>query len=146
MKAVIVEETFNADVKKVWIALTEKAQMKKWYFDLSDFKAEPGFEFTFSGKGSKGELFVHLCKVTEVIPLKKIQYSWEYENREGYSTVTFELFEINKGTTVKVTHTGLDSFPKGHPDFAPESFQKGWNSLIREALRGYLENTNNVER
>ena len=27
----------NAPVEKVWNALTEKEEMKKWYFDISDF-------------------------------------------------------------------------------------------------------------
>ncbi len=140
MRTVIVEETYGVRIEKVWKALTEKEEMKKWYFDLSEFKPEVGFEFKFTGKGSKGELYVHRCRVTKVIPMTMLQYSWAYENREGLSTVTFDLFEVKKGTLLRVTHTGLDSFPQGHPDFALDSFQKGWNSLLKDGLRKYLAN------
>ena len=44
----VIERTCNAPVEKVWKALTDKDQMKKWYFDLPAFKAEKGFEFEFA--------------------------------------------------------------------------------------------------
>ena len=39
----IIERTFNASVEKVWEAITDKDEMKKWYFDL----AELVFEFLY---------------------------------------------------------------------------------------------------
>ena len=48
--------------------------MKQWYFDLSEFKPEPGFEFQFYGEGHKGEKYLHLCKVTDVVPEKRLRY------------------------------------------------------------------------
>ena len=64
---IIVERIYNAPIEKVWNAITDKDEMKKWYFDLAEFKAEPGFEFQFYGEGKQGQKFLHLCKVTEVI-------------------------------------------------------------------------------
>jgi uncharacterized protein YndB with AHSA1/START domain len=52
--------------------------------------------FSFSGHGAKGEKYIHLCKVLEVIENKKISYSWTYKDYQGYSVVTFELFEEGK--------------------------------------------------
>jgi len=46
----IIERSYNASVEKVWQAITDKEQMKQWYFDVSDFKPEVGFEFTFNGE------------------------------------------------------------------------------------------------
>ena len=43
--AIIVERTFNASVGRVWTALTDLNEMRQWYFDLKEFKAETGFEF-----------------------------------------------------------------------------------------------------
>ncbi|MEI9946055.1 MAG: SRPBCC domain-containing protein [Chitinophagaceae bacterium] len=51
----VIERTYNSRIEKVWKAITDKDQMKQWYFDLSEFKPLVGFEFQFSGKGSKGE-------------------------------------------------------------------------------------------
>ena len=47
-----------------------KNEMKKWYFDLAEFKAEVGFKFQFSG-GPPEKQYLHLCEVTEIIPEKK---------------------------------------------------------------------------
>jgi uncharacterized protein YndB with AHSA1/START domain len=137
-QAIIIEKVLDASVKKVWKAITDKDQMKQWYFDLSDFKPEKGFEFKFAGQGQKGQEYVHVCKITEVIPFKKLQYSWQYEQYAGYSVVTFELFEEGNKTRLKLTHTGLETFPQNNPDFARESFTGGWKELITTLLPDFL--------
>ena len=38
MKTVIIEQTLNAPVELVWDALTNVEKMRKWYFDLAEFK------------------------------------------------------------------------------------------------------------
>ena len=136
---VIVEKLVNAPVKKVWQALTDKDLMKQWYFDVSDFQPEVGFEFSFAGKGSKGEEYIHLCKVTEVIPLKRLQYSWQYKEIEGFSIVTFELSAEEDKTLVKVTHTGLETFPQNKTDFGRSSFNGGWTEIITSLLPKFVE-------
>lgn len=136
---IIIEETFNASVETVWQAITDKDKMKQWYFDLKEFKPQVGFEFKFSGQGKKGEKYMHLCQVTEVIPHKKLQYSWQYENHKGHSLVTFELFAEGKKTRLKLTHEGLETFPQNNPDFARESFNAGWTEIITKSLPKYLE-------
>lgn len=137
---VVVEKIYNASVKKVWRAITDKEQMKQWYFDLDDFVAEEGFEFQFPGQGHKGAQYMHLCKITEVIPFKKLQYSWEYKGHPGYSIVMFELFEQGDKVKVRLTHHGLDTFPQDNSDFAIGSFTEGWNSLIGTHLKDFVEN------
>lgn len=135
---IVVEQTFNTGIEKVWQALTDKDEMRKWYFDLSEFKPEAGFEFQFAGQGHKGEKYIHLCKITQVIPQKKLQYSWKYENYDGNSLVTFELFEEGERTRLRLTHEGLETFPQS-PDFARESFNAGWTELITKSLPEYLK-------
>lgn len=44
----VIERVLNASVKKVWAAITDKAQMKIWYFDLEKFEPKVGFEFSLS--------------------------------------------------------------------------------------------------
>lgn len=134
----VIEQLVQAPAARIWQALTNKNEMKLWYFTLDDFKAEPGFEFSFPGQGAKGQQYIHLCKVLQVIPLQKLQYSWQYKGYPGYSVVTFELIQQGAGTLVRVTHEGLDSFPKDNPDFAPQSFQQGWTSLIGKYLPEFV--------
>jgi uncharacterized protein YndB with AHSA1/START domain len=133
---VMVEHIYNAPVPQVWNAITIKEQMKQWYFDVDAFKPEPGFEFTFIGK-NEGRSFVHLCRITEVIPNKKIAYTWRYKDYEGSSLVTFELFAEGEKTRLKLTHTGIESFPD-KPDFAKKNFVEGWTYLISKSLPEFL--------
>ncbi|WP_077346411.1 SRPBCC family protein [Algoriphagus sp. A40] len=135
---VVVEKEVGASKEKVWKALTEKAQMRHWYFDVDGFDAVEGFQFQFVGQGTKGQDFVHLCTITEVIPEHKLQYSWQYEGFPGYSLVTFFLTETATGTKIKVTHLGLETFPQETQDFARENFVMGWNEIIGKLLPDYL--------
>lgn len=139
-KPFIIERTYNASVEKVWKALTDKNEMKEWYFDLKEFKPEPGFEFQFYGEGKTGEKFLHLCKITDAIKNKKLRYSWRYDGYEGISFVTFELFDEGEKTKLKLTHEGLETFPKTvNNDFAKENFVEGWTYLTGISLKEYLE-------
>ncbi len=37
---IIIEQDFNAAASKVWNAITDKDEMKIWYFDLEAFKPD----------------------------------------------------------------------------------------------------------
>ena len=136
----IIERTYDAPVEKVWKALTDKNEMKQWYFDLAEFKPEPGFEFQFYGEGKQGEKFLHLCKIIDAIKNKKLRYSWRYDGYEGISFVTFELFDEGGKTRLKLTHEGIETFPKtANNDFAKENFAEGWTYITGTSLKEYLE-------
>jgi len=136
---VIKEVLLNASASKVWKAITDKDEMKQWYFDLKEFKAEVGFEFQFYG-GDEKKQWLHICKITEVIVEKKLTHSWKYAGYEGISYVTFELFPEGNKTRLKLTHTGLESFPVGEvPEFGRENFDEGWTSIIGTSLKEFVE-------
>ena len=135
----VIERTFNASVEKIWKAITDKNEMKQWYFDLKEFKPEAGFEFQFSGGPAPERQYLHLCKITEVIPKKKLTYGWRYSGYAGISFVTFELFDEGNRTRVKLTHAGLDTFPKEEPDFAKGNFVEGWTDIIGRSLKEFVE-------
>ena len=145
IEAVVVERVFNAPIEKVWLALTDKNQMKQWYFDLDAFRPEVGFEFKFDG-GKDDKVYHHQCKIIEVIPNKKLKYSWSYVGYEGMSFVTFELFDEGKTTRLKLTHEGLETFPQNNPDFAKESFTEGWTYITGISLKEFLEKTEVQEK
>ncbi len=140
---IIVERTLNAPIAKVWKAITDKDEMKIWYFDLAEFKAEVGFKFQFMGGDTEGKQYLHLCEITEVIPEKKLTYSWRYDGYVGNSFVSFELSEQENKTLLKLTHEGLETFPNENPDFAKGNFAEGWNYILNTALKDYLEPVTN---
>jgi uncharacterized protein YndB with AHSA1/START domain len=113
--------------------------MKKWYFDIDSFKPEQGAAFRFYGQGKEGEKYLHLCKITALVPHQKLAYSWTYDNYKGTSLVTFELFTEGDKTRMKLTHAGLETFPAENPDFAKESFAAGWTHIIGKSLKEYVE-------
>ena len=132
----VIEKVYQAPVERVWKAITDKDQMKQWYFDIAEFKPEVGFEFRFNG-GNEDRVYVHLCKITEVVPGKKLRYSWQYQGYDGLSFVTFELFPEGDTTRLRLTHEGLETFPD-QPDFRKENFAQGWTALIGEHLPKFL--------
>ena len=136
-EAVVIERTFNAPIAKVWRAITDVDQMRAWYFDLKEFKPEVGFEFEFSVE-HEGMTYHHLCRVTEVVPQKKIAYTWRYKGEPGDSLVTFGLFDEDDNTGVKLSHTGIETFPKT-PAYARKNFESGWSAIIGTELKQFVE-------
>ena len=134
----VIERVYNTPVSKVWKAITDEEQMKQWYFNIAAFKPKPGFEFTFDG-GSEEKMYTHLCKVLEVVPEKKLSYSWAYKDYTGNSVVTFELFDESDKTTLKLIHAGLETFPQDLKDFSRESFTQGWTYITGTSLKNFLE-------
>jgi len=136
---VVVENKFDVSDEKLWKAITNGEEMKLWYFDLEKFVPEAGFEFRFWG-GTKENKYLHVCIITEVIPNRKICYSWRYDGIAGITHVCFEI-ERNTagGSTLKLTHTGFETFPKDNKDLNIENFQKGWNFILGTSLKNYLE-------
>jgi len=68
MKAdpLVIERSLNEPSEKVWKAITDKKDMKQWYFDIAEFKPEVGFEFQFEG-GKDDKRYLHICEITEVV-------------------------------------------------------------------------------
>ncbi len=135
----IIEKTYDAPIKTVWQAITDKNQMKEWYFDIPDFKPELNHEFSFTA-GREGRQYKHLCKVVEVNPVTRLAYTWRYDGHPGDSLVTFELSpESPEQTKLTLTHSGLDTFSTDQPDFSRDSFNEGWTYLVQSSLTGIVE-------
>ncbi len=136
---VVIERTFDAPIERVWGAITNNDAMKQWYFKLPEFRLEVGFEFQFEG-GPPDKSYIHHCKVTEVIPQKKLAYSWRFEGYKGNSLVTFELFAEGEKTKLSLTHSGLDTFTtNNNPDLDAHNFVAGWTDIFGRSLKEYIE-------
>lgn len=139
---VVVKQSFHVSVSHLWKAISELEQMKLWFFEnIEAFNAEVGFETQFNVKSGERD-FMHLWKITEVIPLEKIVYLWKYDGYEGASTVCFETFISEKGSCLRLTHTVTESLPRSIPEFTRESCLSGWKYFICDRLKSFLDNTN----
>lgn len=139
-KIITIERTFNAPVEKVWKAITDKDQMKQWYFPMMDqFKPEEGFETEFNVH-HEGRDYLHIWKVKEVIPLKKIAVEWKYGGYPGNSLVSFELFARGDKTKLVLTHEGIETFdPEKYPELGMQNFVQGWTQFMDKGLKEFLE-------
>ena len=135
---IIVEEIFDKPIRDVWTAITEVSQMTQWFFeDIPEFKPEVGFKVQFNVK-APSKNFLHLWKITEVIPQQKIVYNWKYQDHAGNSYVTFELFEIENQTKLIVSTKIVEDFDDSIEEFKYESGIAGWNYFIKERLVAFL--------
>lgn len=139
MSAIVREELYGAPVSKVWNALTDKDQMKEWYFEIPDFELKEGAVFNFYEPGGKKQ-FHHRCAIKKVELHKLFQHTWSYPGKsKGESVLTWELFEQNGQTLVRLSHTGLDGFEDGGKALSKENFEAGWKEIMGGSLKDYLE-------
>jgi uncharacterized protein YndB with AHSA1/START domain len=141
LEPIVVEESFSAPVERVWRAITDKDQMRQWFFEpIAAFAPVTGFATQFNLR-HEGRDYVHLWQVTEVIPPHKLVYDWKYEGYPGASFVTWELTQTSDGTRLKLTHTGVESFPQDNPAFTRESCEGGWKHFLCVRLKDFLART-----
>lgn len=140
---IIVEHKVNAPVHQVWKALTDKTEMRSWYFDIYDFELEHGKVFNFHEPGEEKK-YHHQGEILEIIPNQKLKHSWAYpEFSDKKTMVSWELYPEGNGTLVKLIHDDIDQFHDLGENFSRDSFTEGWNGIIGQSLKPYLENKSN---
>ena len=130
---------FKQSAKEVWTHLTKAELIEKWLMP-NDFKLEIGHEFKFTTNpipqlGLNGTFY---CTVLEIIPLKKLVYSWKgglNKNNPTLDTIVEWTLEPNQnGTELKLVHSG---FTEDNSSIFGAMFE-GWN----EHIQGMIKNIN----
>jgi len=103
--------------QEVWEYLTVAERKFK-------FTSLPMPDFNFDG--------IFYCKVLEIIPFKKLAYSWNFGSGNGMlnkSEVHWSLTEKNKGTELQLEHRGFEGV-----DILPifGAMDKGWLQNIHK--------------
>lgn len=136
---IIVERVIDATAEELWRALTVAEEMRLWFFeDIPDFRPEVGFTTEFVVEVNNRR-FTHRWQVLEINKYRKVSLDWRYAEYDGSGTVTFELIAQSEGTLVRLTNTGLESFPEEIPEFSRESARSGWTYFIRQRLPEYMK-------
>jgi len=121
----------------VWEYLTNPELMQQWLMK-NDFQPIVGldFQFTTSPIASLNFDGIFYCKVLEVIPRKRLSYSWNSGPGEGRitleSVVVWELQPKENGTELQLEHSGFAK--KENLDF--------YNGL----MHGWVEKFQNIEK
>jgi len=119
----------------VWEYLTKSELMAQWLMK-NDFQPIVGLDFQFRTGSIPGLNFdgIFYCKVLEVVPLKKLSYSWNSGPGNGEitleSVVVWKLQPSEKGTEVFLEHSGFEK--KENLDF--------YNGL----MHGWVEKLQNI--
>ena len=137
---VLISYSYSCSVERLWQAITDKAEMKLWYFDIPDFKLKIGHEFEFYEPGDKKQ-YLHRCKILEIRPMEYLAYSWRHpEQSKGTSVLSWGLTAFENGCSLQLKHENLDQFADAGPVFDIENYRKGWEELISRNLKDHLEN------
>lgn len=104
---------FSHPTEMVWEYLTKPELMEQWLMK-NDFKPILGHDFHFKTNPIPNLDFngIFYCKVLEIVPLKKLSYSWRSGPGQGEitleSVVVWKLEPTDKGTDVFLEHSGFD--------------------------------------
>jgi len=136
---IVVEQDFDAPIEALWFAITDRDQMVQWYFaEIGAFVPEVGFETEFSVP-VEGDDIVHRWAVIDVVPLQRLTHTWRFDGIPGDGAVTWEISERGSGSALRLTNTGLETFPQDNPLFTREACEGGWRYFIGQRLKGFLD-------
>ena len=125
----------------VWEYLTTQELIAQWLMQ-NDFKPVVGHKFTFKTMALPAFGFdgIVYCEVLEIVPMKKLVYSWKGGNKGKInldSTVTWTLTRKGAGTELLLEHKGF----KGLKNYiAYVSMNSGWGSKIKNKFAELLNN------
>lgn len=138
MEPIVIETTINAPIQKVWQALTDKSAMQEWYFTITDFVLKHDAVFNFYEGPDKN--YHHQCKVLKVEAPVEFSHTWTHPSHsKGSSVVTWKLTEVGNQTQLHFTHDGVENFADGGKEFYRESYAVGWDEIINQSLKKYVE-------
>lgn len=137
----IIKNTINihAPAAKVWDALVNPAQTKKYMFGcetVSDWK--PGSELLWKGVFNGVEIVAVKGAILELQPEKRLVYTTIDPNGgyadvpENYLTVTYTLSENNGVTTFTVTQGDYSKVKEGQKRYEEAMAGGGWQSILEE--------------
>ena len=130
--------------QRVWEFLTDPVLLKEWLTE-NNFKAEIGHAFQFKTKAKPGFDGNIYCEVLELIPRKRLSYSWKGGPGNGKvtldSVVTWTLTEKDGGTELLLEHTGFN----GIGNFITYLIMnKGWSVILKKRLSKILTDHHEV--
>jgi uncharacterized protein YndB with AHSA1/START domain len=126
---------FPHSPETVWEYLTKPELMEQWLMK-NDFQPVVGLDFQFRTGPIPSLDFdgIFYCKVLEIVPFKKLSYSWKSGPGAGRitldSVVVWQLQATDKGTELLLEHSGFAK--KENLDF--------YNGL----MAGWLEKLQNI--
>jgi uncharacterized protein YndB with AHSA1/START domain len=147
LDAVIAEIDVSAPAERVFEALTDSAQLPRWFTNESCPSKSWQMDARLGGRYSYASEVTNLvvngvnefkCRgeITEIDPPRLLVYTWIanwHLDKEQKTVVRWDLTPTASGTHVKVTHSGLAQDPEARKDYSG-----GWSGVI-EKLKQFVE-------
>jgi uncharacterized protein YndB with AHSA1/START domain len=133
MRIIRREILIAAPAARVWKHITDPAKIAGWLMP-NDFESGIGRAFSLDC-GIEGKI---RCVVKEIVPKKKLVYSWTSAQLKIETTVTITLKADQGGTLVTLVHSGWDALPPSE-EGKSRSFGEGWKvhlKLLRKQVAG----------
>jgi uncharacterized protein YndB with AHSA1/START domain len=92
----------NATPQRVFQALTEPAELERWFVQKAEIDARPGGAIRFEWAPDA----VEIGTILVLEPPHRLSYSWEALEPSA-TTITFALTAENEGTRLHLIHTGI---------------------------------------
>lgn len=132
------KRSFSAPINRVFRAWSDPEVLKMWWHAGAEYECSVA-EVDFKVDGLYRLGMIHIEKKVEhvvggrfieIIPNKKIVFTWKWENRDEIdsSTVSIDLIETENGTDLILTHTGFSS------DDSKNDHNRGWNLCLDELI------------
>ncbi len=124
----------------VWEYLTNSDLIAQWLMP-NDFQPIIGHHFMFRTRPVRemdfdGNVY---CQVLEILPLKKLVYSWKFGPEPGKinldSLVTWTLASKDRGTELNLVHSGLRD---PEDAFAFRTMYEGWDENIKIKMQDLI--------
>jgi uncharacterized protein YndB with AHSA1/START domain len=137
------ERSLNAPADHVYKVLTDARHIPNWYGPSDDFKVtvhkwEPkvGGKYRVEFNAPDGETNIVVGEFKELVPGKKVAYTWTWEGRPVIDTlVTIVLKPNGKKTDLTLTHEGFPS------DDMADHHNQGWTGSMERLMRAVLAAT-----
>jgi uncharacterized protein YndB with AHSA1/START domain len=145
--AVVTDVQIAAPPERVFKALTDAGQLKRWFTDSScpakiwEMDARLGGRYKYTTE--EGTIVVNNVRqfecegeILEYDPPRLLSYTWIanwHDDKSKRTVVRWELTPKAGGTHVKVTHSGLATLPVARKDYSG-----GWVGVV-EQLKIFVE-------
>lgn len=120
------EQFYAHPIETVWKAITDGKEISSWFLQ-ADFKPEVGYNYRFTSPDEKCHPIVGEVKAASPYTLT---YTWIEEGVDVETTVNWTLTTTDKGTTVKLTHSGVANYEGAKAVEMFDSFSGGWKNCL----------------
>ncbi|HEY2713650.1 MAG TPA: SRPBCC domain-containing protein [Chthoniobacterales bacterium] len=129
-----IKRVIHAPRDRVYKAWTDPAQLREWWGPesvrttnlIGDVRV--GGKYRWELVTSEGEEMVVFGEYRELVPGKKIVFTWKWDDDEAWearnSIVTVEFSDSDGGTEVRLVHEQLPS------EESRDRHNEGWNSVL----------------